>query len=174
MKSKLSLGARLKAEILSWFFRPLFLSKPIGCYWVKGSKSSLIGHFFVFFPWWGIRQVRSPFSAEVNQIYLDSLTISLRNAKGLQIILKVELTVRPSPTVIRCLAKEKKKVSEGSLLWLVKPPWQIKKVIVIIPWQPWILVKISDVFFWGRKSFASLHYRDSPWSATKLSKLPYY
>ena len=81
----------------------------------------------------------------VAKIYVDGTTIHLIDDNGLQIILTIRFSSRLTSIyeAVRCLVREKQKVKQGSILFLIIHEKQIASVAVMIPWQPWLLKKVN-------------------------------
>ena len=98
------------------------------------AKKSLIGHSFYFLHLRSYK-VRSPLDGYVAKIYVDAATIHLINDNGLQIILTVRFNAKLTSAckVIHCLVREKQKVKQGTVLFLIVHEKQISSVIVMVP-----------------------------------------
>jgi|SRR6185369_14548679 len=101
------------------------------------TKNSLISHSFYFFHPRSYK-VRSPMAGYITKIYVDNATIHLIDDNGLQVILTIRFNSRLTSIfeAVRCLVREKQKVKQGSILFLIIHEKQIASVAVMIPWQP--------------------------------------
>ncbi|KLL03003.1 MAG: hypothetical protein MRECE_33c011 [Mycoplasmataceae bacterium CE_OT135] len=152
----------LKLWFCSWFRWPFRLTNPIRCRTTKMVRRSLIGHSFHFFHPRSYK-VRSPLTGYIAKIYVDDTTLHLVGDNGLQVILTIKFRAQFTSIyeAVRCLVKEKQKVKQGSVLFLIIHEKQVASVAVMIPWQPWLLKKVNKLPPLG-KYFASLYYRN-PW-----------
>ncbi|RHZ36893.1 hypothetical protein GvMRE_I2g249 [endosymbiont GvMRE of Glomus versiforme] len=164
----------LKLWFFSWFRWPFRLTNPIKCRTIKMVKNSLIGHSFCFF-YPRSYKVHSSLDGYVAKIYLNTATIHLVDDNGLQIILTIRFNTKLTSVykAIHCLVREKQKVKQGTVLFLIINEKQISSIIVMIPWQPHLLSKISKWPPLGNY-FASLQYRN-PWEEkTKIKRFGQY
>ena len=108
------------------------------------TKNSLIGYSFYFFHPRSYK-VRSPMDGYITKIYADNATIHLIDDNGLQVILTIRFNSRLTSTyeAVCCLIREKQKVKQGNVLFLIIHEKQIASVVVMVPWQPWLLKKVN-------------------------------
>ena len=126
------------------------------------TKNSLIGHSFYFFHPRSYK-IRSPMDGYITKIYANNAIIHLTDDNGLQVILTIRFNFRLTSIykAVHCLVREKQKVRQGSVLFLIIHEKQIASVVVMVPWQPRLLKKVNK---WPRLGnyFASINFR-SPW-----------
>jgi hypothetical protein len=108
------------------------------------TKNSLIGHSFYFLRPRSYK-VRSSLDGYIAKIYVDDATIHLVGDNGLQIILTIRFNAKLTSIykAIHCLVKEKQKVKQGTVLFLIIHEKQISSIVVMIPWQPRLLKKVN-------------------------------
>lgn len=97
-------------------------------------RRSLIGHSF-YFSHPRSYKVRSPLTGYIAKIYIDDTTLHLVGDNGLQVILTIKFRAQFTSIyeAVRCLVKEKQKVKQGSVLFLIIHEKQIASVVVMIP-----------------------------------------
>lgn len=163
----------LKLWFFSWFHWPFRLTNPIKCRTIKMTKKSLIGHSFYFLHSRSYK-VRSPLDGYIAKIHADGATVHVINNNGLQIILTIRFNTKLVSVrkAIHCLVREKQKVKQGAVLFLIVHEKQISSVMVMVPWQPYLLKKVSKWPSLGNY-FASLQYRN-PWEKVKIRRFGEY